>query len=479
MSRSYVPAAIQSTAHALGHLKGTTRKCPQKLGPGQRCLLKFGSGEIDYNSYYLYIKAISTAIEGVLAIITSGVADYSNYKKWIMIGSIFLYGAAALPFAGLTDPKYGVLVGMAVLYSLMICVSSIYQILEGSFIPIFMRSRGLIAVSGTNSEEIKRQQVLNQGSKVSVLGLVIGNVGGITASVIGVIIAYRWGSASRIGYQRYLLAVTIAGCISIVAIVISAFIFPNVKGKKISQNSNLVNLAVKRYVELFKGLRSYPEAWKLCIAWVIWDVSYDNFLSIFPLLFRQQLGLTQSANEYTVWSFMTMISAIIGSLTWMVAYPRLPFTMKQWAFFFLAISLFSNFWGSLGINSGVKIGFKHRAEFWVFEVLYTGSSSAFRALNRVWYSSMLPKGSEAQYFGLEITLGVAVGWIGSLVNGAIQNRTGNLRWPMVPNCIVVLMSIALYFWVDPEKGMKDAEKLDESNKEELESSQTKSSLESQ
>ncbi len=69
---------------------------------------------------------------------------------------------------------------------------------------------------------------------------------------------------------------------------------------------------------------------------------------------------------------------------------------------------------------------------------------------------MLPLGREAQFFGLEITLDLATGWINPLVQGAIQNRTHNLRWPMVPNLGVMLVAAGVYWWVDVEKGMRDA-----------------------
>lgn len=459
MSRSYVPAAIQSAANKLGHLEGSNKPCPRR--GNTRCLVKFGAGEIDYNSYILYIKAISTAVEGVLGIFTTGIADYSNYKKSIMVGTVFLYGCSALPFAGLYHGTYSQLTGMACLYALMQCIDSIYQITEGSFIPILMRSRAAIRIKGSDPEQIKRRQVMNQGSLVSVLGIVIGNIGGITAALIGVIINYSWGSYVKIGYQKFLLAITIAGCLTIVAICFGAYFFPSVKGLKKPPNANLLTMSVKRYITLLKGIRNYPEAWKLCVGWVIWNVSYSNFLSIFMLLFRQELGIGSSDGEYTVWNFMTFISATLGSVSWLLAYPRTPIKIKQWAIMFLIFSVFANFWGCLGISKNTKVGYKHRAEFWIFEILYAGSSSALRSLNRTLYSSMLPEGSEAQYFGLEITMGVSVGWIGSLVNGSIQDRTGNLRWPMVPNIFLVLIALGLYCWVDTEKGMIDAEKLDE------------------
>lgn len=244
-----------------------------------------------------------------------------------------------------------------------------------------------------------------------------------------------------------------------VSAIISAFVFPSTTGKPWPQGANVFTLSIRRFITLLKKIRQYPEAYKLCIGWILWNVSYSNFLAVFGLLFREELGLGVSDAEYTVYSFMSFIVASLGSLAWMWAYPRAGLNIKTWAYIFLSISIFTLFWGCLGIKKSLPIGFKHRAEFWVFEVFYVSSSSALRSLNRAFYSSMLPEGNEAQFFGLEIMLGVATGWIGPLVNATIQNRTGNLRYPMLPNLFVLLIGVGLYVWVDADKGMRDAEKL--------------------
>ncbi len=48
MAKTYVPAAIQSAANALGHQPGSTKPCLKKGGD---CLVKFGAGEVRMNSY--------------------------------------------------------------------------------------------------------------------------------------------------------------------------------------------------------------------------------------------------------------------------------------------------------------------------------------------------------------------------------------------------------------------------------------------
>lgn len=148
----------------------------------------------------LYLNAIFTAIEGVVAIMISGIADFSNLKKLILIGAILFYGACALPFAGLTAKTYPVLNAMAAMYGLLNITSPIYEIMEGSYIPIFMRSRA--APVGAVAEEVRRKQVLEKGTTVSVLGIFIGNVGGITALLIGIVISYTRGTAVKDGYHK-------------------------------------------------------------------------------------------------------------------------------------------------------------------------------------------------------------------------------------------------------------------------------------
>lgn len=147
------------------------------------------------------MNAIFTAIEGVISIFVSGIADFSNYKKLFLISIILLFGATALPFAGLTAHTYPVLMALSALYGIQSSISPLYEIMEGAYIPIFMRARSVLP--GEVPEEVRRKQVLERGSTVSVLGLIIGNLGGITALLIGVIITYTRGDPSKEGYHKY------------------------------------------------------------------------------------------------------------------------------------------------------------------------------------------------------------------------------------------------------------------------------------
>jgi hypothetical protein len=129
----------------------------------------------------------------------------------MMMVSIAIFGIFALPFAGLSKSSYSNLTGLSVLYCGMTTIQGIYVVIEASYIPIFMRSVGWFKPparidDGPESEaaaaERSAKHVLTKGTRVSVLGLVSSNVGGLTALLIGIIIQYTKGGPTTKGYSK-------------------------------------------------------------------------------------------------------------------------------------------------------------------------------------------------------------------------------------------------------------------------------------
>ncbi|KAJ8133283.1 hypothetical protein O1611_g339 [Lasiodiplodia mahajangana] len=455
----YVPAVLQSVANSVGHIPGTNRPCAKR---GEIvCVVPFGSGEVDYNSYILYLQAISRSIEGALTLLISGVADYAHYRKALMIISIVLFGTFALPFAAFTDKTYSNLVTYSSLWLTMAAVSAAYGTIESSYIPLFMREFGWFVggstESGVANGEIRHKTQMNVGTKASVLALVAGNLGSILALLIGVIVANTSNSGAQDGYRSFLIAITAGGAVTVLLGTIGWFFVPSVQGPK-APSKNLAFLALKNQFSLLKSYSRYPEPFKLCIGWVLWNTASSNFQSVLGLAFREVTGLGSGDRLYTVYSFLGVAIASIGSLTWMFMYPALTWRMKSYAYFFFSLHILWCFWGTLGISNNVPIGFKHTAEFWVELAILNPATSALRACNRVMYAAMLPRGKEAHFTGLEITLGLATGWINPLVQSVIQDRTHNLRYPMLPNLFLFLLSAVFYFWFDMDKGIEDSKK---------------------
>ncbi|KAG6276363.1 hypothetical protein E4U47_008399 [Claviceps purpurea] len=493
MVNSYVTASIQSAANAVGHIPGTNKPCARR--GAIKCVVKLGGRDVDYLSYLLYLRSISRATEGVVSILASGLADFSDYRKTMMMASIYLFGVLALPFAGLTGNDYGHLNALSTLYVAISTVSGIYTVIEASYIPIFMRSVGWFgqreAMRMQDQERATKSvnKTWIQGSKVSVLGLVSGNLGAILGLLIGVIITYSRGSYVTEGYFKcvftsldssfpdvsflykesvssasadvafsFLLAITVGGCLTILCAGVGHFLLPNIPGAPKPKGKSIFLLPLRTWLKLFTSIRRYPNAFKFCAGWVLWNTAYSNFLQLLAALFLETSGIQRGSNIYTVYTFMMVIFACVGSLSWLFTFRRTKLHIKHWAYIFLCVNGLCILWGCIGISNSSPIGYKHQAEFWVADALFMSTSSALRSLNRVLYASLIPKGSEAAFFGLEITLDLATGWINPLVQGAIQDRTHNLRFPMIPNLLLILVGGGLYIWTDVDKGVRDAEK---------------------
>ncbi|AMD20130.1 HCL021Cp [Eremothecium sinecaudum] len=465
MMRSYVVASLQSMTNALGHPKDNPLgRCRPR---GTDCFVKFGSREVQSTAYALYLRAIYTSLEGFIAILLMGFADFSNYRKWLMSISVILFGCLAIPSVWLSGISYSNLVGLSIIYCLLLCCNSIYLITEGSYIPVFMSNM-------VKRHEDREQVFLRRGAKVSVLGLIMGNLGGVTALLVGLIIAQTRGTPREVGYRDFLLAVTISGCVTTILGAIATFGIPSVMGAPLPFKTSeykfitILKFTFTRFRDILIDLWEYKQAFKYTIAWVLWNIQYSTFMQLFLLSFRETLGIGNSDREYTVWQFMMHIVACIGPFAWMgtfhyVTLGRTPKSQVKILRFclllLLLIGTFANIWASLGYSVTSKIGLKNRWEFWLFLVLYVGSSSAIRSINRVAYSAMLPKGKENQYFGLEIMLGFATGWLQSLLVSIIKDKSGNPSAPFIPNTVLMVITIGLYWWCDIEKGSAQVGKM--------------------
>jgi MFS-type transporter involved in bile tolerance (Atg22 family) len=235
-------------------------------------------------------------------------------------------------------------------------------------------------------------------------------------------------------------------------------LLPSVCGKEFDRTKDKRPMLVpaKNWFRLLRNAPRYSEAFKLCIGWVLWNTGYSNHLQLIGALFIQVTGFSTSSGVYPVWSFTSVAFACMGSLGFMYLYPQLRLSVKSWAYALLLVNIVCVLWGYMGISNNIAIGYKHQAEFWVEQVLFMSTSSALRAYNRAIYSSLIPENSEAQFFGLEITLDLATGWINPLVMGVIQDRTHNLRFPMIPNLLLMVVGFVFYWLVDVPKGIEQA-----------------------
>lgn len=178
-------------------------------------------------------------------------------------------------------------------------------------------------------------------------------------------------------------------------------------------------------MSLWNGVREYPEAFKLLISYTVYNDTVFAFGTVTSTLFQNVLR--PSMLEFTLYSLSGAVTSLIFATFWLFLFPRTGLSLRQWAIgAYLLVSILP-FWSMLGLRGSIPIGFKHRWEFYLFNVLQNAAGSVLSPLFRVFFCQLFPKGSEIRYFGFQLVLSCLTTWIPQVVNGPIIDATGQPR----------------------------------------------------
>jgi UMF1 family MFS transporter len=79
-----------------------------------------------------------------------------------------------------------------------------------------------------------------------------------------------------------------------------------------------------------------------------------------------------------------------------------------------------------------------------------------QALSRSFFSQLIPRGREAEYFSLYQACERGTSWLGTLVFGLVHQATDSYRPAIFALILFFLVGGVLLYKVDPEKGIQEA-----------------------
>lgn len=79
-----------------------------------------------------------------------------------------------------------------------------------------------------------------------------------------------------------------------------------------------------------------------------------------------------------------------------------------------------------------------------------------QALSRSLYSTLVPRGREAEYFGLYQAAERGTSWFGTLTFGVVVQLTGSYRYSIVALPVFLVVGFALLRRVDVARGIRQA-----------------------
>ncbi|KAL9934169.1 hypothetical protein V8E36_007251 [Tilletia maclaganii] len=380
---TYVPFQLQFIAFFIDHEPG------MPVGTGcspmaTSCRVPFANGgDVNLTSFINYINAIAYAVSGVLTLIISGIGDRLSFQREQFIFFLVGYGAFCLPFAALTGYALRTFNIFAALYVVFNIFGFLCQAWGKVFIPFLMyaaedASPEVVVAQphqpdqapvDEDTDQVKRDKREAAGLSMSLWGYNALNGSQIIITIIAIGVTYA--SATNAG----LYLTTAGGVICILLALIAGPFLPAPRRQRAQYESHtfawIITTPLQTFADLFIGLRRYPEAFKVLLAYTIYTDTTFAFGSVTGQLFN--LNVRPSIREFSAYSIVGPATSILVSSTLVWTFPvlqrRLNLTLRWWTVVAYSLNLFVAVWACIGISEASQVGFKHRWEFYLTSVI--------------------------------------------------------------------------------------------------------------
>ncbi|KAH9212521.1 autophagy-related protein 22-like protein [Leptodontidium sp. 2 PMI_412] len=423
------------------------------------CLVPFGSQKLDLNSVILYLNALGFGLGGVVAVFIAAYADFWKEKSTLVAIFVVCYGIVCIPVYWLRDTSIAAFNALMALYVVYAVISYILSVLFCIFIPHCMRTAvENEAINAPNSEQASNQETKTPndmtttledgasatktsasrkyGFKMSIFGSFGTAVGGIIALIIVIILIKTLPDISA--QSAGLLVTTIVGFITVLGAIVTYLGLPAVPAKP-KDNWKAW------WIELFTPLKDLSKRKNMAVLLLSYTIYVDTVFALNSV--TGQLYYVQVLPDTLEFTLYSMAFTIFGAVTTLAFYLlqvwRPPFRLEYWLVIGYAIILIIPIWGCIGFVDNIDFGFKNRWEFYIQSLLFNVSNSIVNSVFRVLFSEMVPKGSEVEWFGLQVILSCATAWVSYVANAPLQNATHELRFPLVLCLIMLVLPVVL------------------------------------
>lgn len=376
-------------------------------------------------SFFPYIVSLSVLLQIVLLPLLGAIADYSHRRRRLLGISAYLGAIATLLMYTLIEGDDYVFGGaLFVVANLGFGASIVFY---NAFLPDISS--------------------LKERDKVSARGWALGYLGG------GILLALNlllFSQAEKLGMsesQAVRISLASAGLwwalFSIVPLVTLRQHHPP---KNLSLSSGYIPTGFRQLRDTIRSARQYPQTLMFLVAYLVYSDGIQTVITLSSEFGHQELNLSLSTLTKAI--LLVQFVAFFGAL----------------AFGKMAQSMGSK--RALGISLFVWIG----ALLYAYGFLYTSMQffilaaviavvlGGSQALSRSVYSKMIPKGREAEYFGLYEISERGTSWLGPLLFGLALQLSGSYRVSLVSLAIFFIIGLVLLHRVDMERAIAESKR---------------------
>jgi len=213
----------------------------------------------------------------------------------------------------------------------------------------------------------------------------------------------------------------------------------------VAESGGLVQASFGQLWRTLKDLRAYPVTLTFLLAYLFYNDGIQTVIYAASVYGEKELGFEKSTvlMAFLVVQFVGIVGALgFGRLASRVGAFRV---IKAGLFVWLVVV----FVGWLIPNNNFPL-------FLVLAVAIGVVLGGTQALSRSFYSQLIPRGREAEYFSLYQACERGTSWIGTLIFGLVHQWTDSYRPALLALMILFIVGIVLLTRVDPRRGIEEA-----------------------
>lgn len=376
---------------------------------------------IDPRSWWGYMISLSVLTQ-ILALPTAGtIADFSSNKKGLMALFAYTGAAAAAAMFFLKGDRY--LLGGA-LFVIANLAYGASVVVFNSFLP-----------------EIAPPE---QRDRVSSVGWGIGYLGG------GLLLALNlalFAKAKAFGISTA-MAVRINLCSAgiwwaLFSVIPLAALRHRPPGRRHGPNHNLWH-SFGEFIVTLRDMRRYPQTLRFLLAFLLYSDAVQAVIALSSQFGSDALKISMA--DLTKIILMVQFLAFFGSLIfdwiakWIGAKPAVALSLLIWT----------------GVLVAMYISVRTEKQFVIVAMVVALVLGGTQALSRSLFSLMIPKGREAEYFGLYEISDKGTSWLAPLLFGLALQFTGSYRLAILSLVTFFASGLLVLLTVDVQHAAAEA-----------------------
>lgn len=374
-------------------------------------------------SLVFYVVTLSTVVSALVLPIVGAHADRSPHKRVLMARYAWAGSAFAAGMFAVTGSNWQL--GALLLFGANIMLGASLVVYDAILVDI--------------AAPAERDHVSSRGWALGYLG------GGLLLAVNLAVVTLHdsLGMSTALSVRVSMLSAAVWW--AVFTIVPYRGIRDRAPTHKVPESGGLVRQSFGQLAATLRDMRNYPVTLTFLLAYLFYNDGIQTVIVSASVYGEKQLGFSTSVLIATI--LLVQFVAFAGALIFGTAARRIG--SRRVILAGLAIWM-------LVVTSGYFLPRKNLVLFLALAVGIGLVMGGTQALSRSFFSLLIPRGREAEYFSLYQACERGTSWLGTLVFGLVHQLTDSYRPAIFALIIFFVVGGALLLRVDPRRGIAEA-----------------------